>query len=119
MSRKTNLVQFPAYDGDAAHWVGSREYWESVLSREKNDNPDLHTAFGELHKQVVDLIVAFCKEHDLHVDEVSIRTDGILGSKAAGEWTGFTDSSMAMYSIEKRRDGSEYVDREHPFLYQI
>lgn len=76
-------------------------------------------AFGELHKKIVDMVVTFCKEHDLEVDEAYVQINGILGSKDHGEWTCATDSSMGMYSVVKGEEGEPYVDREDPFLYQI
>jgi len=113
------LERFPAYDGDPAHWVGSRDYWEAVLAEEKNKDPELHKAFRELHKKIVDMVVAFCKEHDLEVDEAYVQINGILGSKKHGEWTCATDSSMGMNSIVEGEEGMPYVDRDEPFLYQI
>ena len=113
------LERFPAYDGDPAHWVGSRDYWEAVLAEEKNKDPELHKAFRELHKKIVDMVVAFCKEHDLEVDEAYVQINGILGSKDYGEWTCATDSSMGMNSIVEGEEGMPYVDRDEPFLYQI
>ena len=108
------LKQFPEYDDKPEHWVGSREYWQSIFEYEKNRDQKLHEAFDKLHHQIVNLVVAFVKEHDLNVDEFDVHADGLLGSKPFGEWTCATDSSMSMDSVE---DG--IIDRQHPFLYQI
>ena len=116
---KELLAKFPKYDGKPEHWVGSREYWKSIFESETNRDPELHKAFGQLHHKIVNMVVAFCKEHDLNVDEVSIGIDGILGSKDYGEWTCFTDSSMSMTEIKEDEEVGQYWDREHPFLYEI
>lgn len=109
------LERFPDYDGKG-QYVGTKDYWRGVFSLEKNRDPELHEAFSRLHEEIVDKVVAFCKEHDLDVDEFSVRADGILSSKKHGCWTFATDSSMALYSMKE--DG-KYVDRENPFLYEI
>lgn len=116
---KKILEQFPKYDDNPKNWVGSRDYWESIFETEKNRDPKLHEAFGELHHKIVNMVVQFCKEHDLDVDEFSISADGILGSKPYGEWTCFTDSSMNMFTFAKDSNGYEYIDRENPFLFEI
>lgn len=116
---KKILEQFPKYDDKPDHWVGSREYWESVFETETNRNPELHKAFGELHTKLVNEVIQFCKEHDLDVDEFHLSADGLLGSKQYGQWTCFTDSSMSMYVRKEGKDGFEYTDRENPFLYRI
>ena len=109
------LERFPVYDGKPEHWVGSRDYWASVLSQEKNRNPELHTAFALLHKRIVDMVVAFCKEHDLDVDEANLHINGIMGSKDYGKWGSPTDSFFDLFDT-KQVDGETYVDRDESFL---
>lgn len=117
---KKTLEKFPHYDNSIPDtWVGSREYWEEIFKTETNRDPKLHEAFSELHHKIIDMIVSFCKEHNLKdVDAVSISADGLTGSIDYGEWTCFTDSSMTLYKTVK--DGNFlYIDREKPFLYEI
>ena len=117
-SDKELLAKFPKYDDKPEHWVGSREYWESVFESETNRDPELHKAFGELHTKLVNEVIAFCKEHNLEVDELSLGIDGIRGSRDFGEWTCCTDSSMAM-NVLVGKGRNAYVNREKPFLYEI
>lgn len=112
------LDQFPPYK-KGGKFVGTREYWEGVFSSESNRNPELHQAFSELHKRIVNEVIKFCKENDLTVDEFSIHADGVLGSKPYGEWVCSTDSSMAMYILKEGKDGHMYPDRDIPFLFEI
>ena len=117
---KKELEKFPKYDGKPENWVGSRDYWESIFQTETNRDPELHKAFGELHKNIVDMVIQFCEKHGLEdVDEFHIGADGLSGSYGHGEWTCFTDSSMSINTLIK--DGTRFVraDREHPFLYEI
>ena len=106
---KKLLQQFPMYDGKPEHFVGSRKYWEYVFESETNRDPELHSAFGELHLKIVNEVIQFCKEHNLDVDKFSIMADGLLNSRDFGEWGPATDSSMAMWK----------EDRDKPFLYEI
>ena len=118
---KKILEQFPEYDKKPEHYVGSRDYWESIFRSETNRDPKLHEAFSKLHEKIVNEVIMFCKEHNLdNVDEVYIHADGLMGSMSEGEWTCFTDSSMSMIEIKHDEEtGWMLPDREHPFLYEI
>lgn len=119
---KKALEKFPKYDDkDASTWVGSREYYEAVLETETNRDPELHDAFSELHKKIVDMVIQFCEEHELKdVDEFHIGADGLSGSYGNHEWTCFTDSSMSLIKLKKdEQTGWNLPDRDNPFLYEI
>lgn len=58
---------------------------------------DLNYAFINLHHEIVDKIVKFCKDHNLEIDEAEISVDGIAGSIEYGSWQAFTDSTMTMF----------------------
>lgn len=119
---KKALEKFPKYDPkDAYSWIGSREYWESIFQTESNRDPELHKAFGELHKKIVDMVIQFCEEHNLpDVDEFHVGADGLSGSYGAHEWQCFTDSSMSLIKLKKdEQTGWNLPDRDNPFLYQI
>lgn len=116
---KKILEQFPKYDDKPEHWVGSREYWESIFKAEKNRDTELHEAFGELHTKIVNEVIQFCQKYDLDVDEFYLHADGLMGSKKHGEWCCCTDSSMSMYNNKVYEDGKEYIDRDMPFLHEI
>ena len=115
------LEQFPEYDDKPEHYVGSRDYWESIFHMETNRDPELHEAFSKLHEKIVNEVVMFCKEHNLKdVDEVSIYADGLMGSMEYGEWTPSTDSSMSMYRVVRdEKSGWLLPDRDRPFLHEL
>lgn len=112
------LEGFPDYKNGQSY-VGTKEYWRSIFSDEKNRDAKLHEAFGELHTKIVDMVILFCKEHNLDVDAFEVSADGLLGSREYGKWGPCTDSSMAMYSVVKTKDNRPFVDRKTPFLYEI
>lgn len=117
---KKILEQFPEYTGDNTY-KGTKEYWLSVFEFETNRNPELHKAFSELHKKLVDEVIKFCKEHNLKdVDEFKLSADGLSDSIEFGEWICCTDSSMSMFQLKKdEKTGWLLPDRENPFLYEI
>ena len=113
------LSAFPEYK-EGGPYVGTRQYWENVFSRETNRDPKLHEAFSALHEKIVNEVIAFCKEHNLEVDEFCVSADGIRDSRDFGEWTPGTDSTMSMYAVKKNPKGRcRIVDRSRPFLYEI
>ena len=119
---KKALEKFPKYDEkDTSTWVGSRDYWEAIFESETNRDPELHKAFGKLHEKIVNLVIQFCKEHNLtDVDEFCVSADGIEGSISFGEWCPCTDSAMSIHKLIKdEKTGWIVCDREHPFLYEI
>lgn len=121
---KKILESYPKYDPkNAASYVGSREYYETVLEMETNRDPELHKAFSELHHKLVNMVIQFCEEHVLEdVDEVHFGADGLSGSYGYHSWQCPTDSSM---SLIKLKEGvvpgwnGKLPDRDNPFLYEI
>lgn len=65
----------------------------------------LNKKFRELHKKVVNEIIAFCKENNIEIDEFHLNADGVAGSIPYGEWQPCTDSGL---SFDKFTD--EYWD---------
>lgn len=118
---KKELERFPKYDAKHPEtWVGSREYYEAVFRSETNRNPELHNAFSELHKKIVDMVLQFCKEHNLtDVDEFSVSADGLMGSIPYGKWCACTDSSMTITKAAEDSHGWIVPNRDEPFLYEI
>ncbi len=124
---KKSLEKYPKYDDTKPEtWVGSRDYYEAVFETETNRDPELHDAFSDLHEQIVNLVVNFCKEHNLtDVDEFYVSANGIKGSVPYGVWCSCTDSDMSIIKlVENAEEASkeywpELPDREHPFLYEI
>ena len=61
--------------------------------------------FRDLHTEIVNKIISFCKENNIDIDEIHLNADGVSGSIEYGEWQACTDSS---FSIIKFTD--EYND---------
>lgn len=124
---KKKLEYLPKYDD--AHpetWVGSRDYYEAVFETETNRDPELHNAFSKLHEDIVNMVIRFCKEHNItDVDEFHVGADGLRESIPYGEWCPCTDSSMSVVKMIENPDSAskkhfpEIPDRENPFLYEI
>lgn len=114
------LEQFPHYKR-GENFVGTREYWEGVFVSESNRNPELHTAFSELHEKLVNEIIQFCEKHNLkNATEVHLFVNGLEESFGHGKWESNTDSSMSLFinRIDKET-GWTVPDRDHPFLNEI
>ena len=52
--------------------------------------------FRELHKELVNKIISFCKENNISIDEFHLNADGVDGSIPYGEWQSCTDSAFSM-----------------------
>lgn len=65
----------------------------------------LNQKFRELHKKLVNEIVAFCKENNIEIDEFHLNADWVAGSIPYGEWEPCTDS---YFSFDRFTD--EYWD---------
>ncbi len=124
---KQTLEKYPKYDDSKPEtWVGSKEYFEAVLATETNRDPELHKAFSQLHEDIVNLVIKFCKDHNLtDVDEFYVGADGIKGSIPYSIWCPCTDSDMSIIKLVKnteevsKENWSEFPDRENPFLFEI
>ena len=60
----------------------------------QDDN--LTRKFRELHKELVNKIISFCKENNITIDEFHLNADGVDGSIHYGEWQSCTDSGFSM-----------------------
>lgn len=124
---KKALEKYPKYDDSKPEtWEGSRDYYEAVFKLETNRDPELHDAFSDLHEQIVNLVINFCKEHNLtDIDEFHVGADGIKGSIPYGVWCPCTDSSMSIIKLVENTEevSKEYwpelPDRDNPFLFEI
>jgi len=95
-----DLEQFPDYDNNPRNFVGSKEYWKGVFSLESNRDPQLHKAFRELHGELVNRVIQFCKEHNLDgAYEFTIGASGLTKSIPEGQWTPYTDSYFIIANI--------------------
>ena len=74
--------------------------------------------FRELHKELVNKIISFCKENNISIDEFHLNADGVDGSIPYGEWQSCTDSGFSMIkftdeyndvvSLRKKVDNKEW-----------
>ena len=56
---------------------------------------EINKKFRELHKKLVNEIIAFCKENNIEIDEFHLNADGVAGSIPYGEWQPCTDSCLS------------------------
>lgn len=62
---------------------------------------DLEKKWYDLHIELVNKVISFCKENNLKdITDVSLNIDCVDGSVGQGEWTAATDSSF----IAMKRD---------------
>lgn len=66
---------------------------------------EINMKFRDLHKKIVNEIIAFCKENNIVVDEIHLNADGVAASIPYGEWQACTDS---YFGLDKFSD--EYLD---------
>ncbi len=52
--------------------------------------------FRELHEELVNRIISFCKENNISIDEFHLNADNVNGSIPYGEWQSCTDSAFSM-----------------------
>lgn len=87
-------------------------------------------AFRELHINLVNKVIIFCKEHNIDIDELSLNANGLKTSIKEGYWTPATDSCFIIeknvYS-ELRKNPLDVTNEEYeeakfkhlPYLYSI
>ncbi len=75
---------------------------------------ELNKKFRNLHHALVDLVISFCKENNIDIDEASLSIDGISASIPYGQWEACTDSSL-IFNKEITHIGEE----QEPFMYSI
>ena len=117
---KKELERFPSYDDTKPEtWVGSREYFESVLAMEQNRDPELHEAFSQLHEDIVNMVIQFCEKHELkNIDAFYIGADGLSNNYGYHTWQCCTDSSMTIHALKNDKVLGKIIDEE-PFLHEI
>ena len=96
----------------------------------QDDN--LTRKFRELHKELVNKIISFCKENNISIDEFHLNADGVSASIPYGEWQSCTDSGFSMIkftdeyndvvSLRKKVDNKEWkrikLEQEN-FLFSV
>lgn len=54
----------------------------------------INTAFRNLHKNLIDEIIGFCRAYNISIDEVHLSADGLENSIKHGSWQPCTDSGL-------------------------
>jgi len=92
----------------------------------------LTKSFRKLHHDVVNMIIKWCKDNNVVIDEFHLNADGVECSIPYGEWESCTDSSLIFdkftdeykdaVSLRKRVDDKEWKriksEQEH-YLFSI
>lgn len=66
---------------------------------------ELEKKWYELHIEIVNKLIAFCKENNLKdVTDINLGIDGVKFSVESGEWTAATDSFLTAMEINRMGD---------------
>jgi len=69
---------------------------------------EVNKKFRELHHKLVNEIISFCKENELHqIEGFHLGADGVNISISYGEWTPCTDSCLEFYELKS--NGTPYL----------
>lgn len=69
---------------------------------------ETNNSFRQLHHDIVNMIISWCKEHNVIADEFSLNADGLPESIACGKWVGATDSFFCLQKFTQ--DYKDVVD---------
>ena len=103
---------------------------DKIYPLQKSQDRDLKKKFDNLHVEIVNKVIDFCKENNIQIDEFNIYADGVRESIPFGKWTPATDSSFRMdesLSNENGKDVYKMSDEEYrkakinhkPFLLSV
>ena len=56
----------------------------------------LSKKFFDLHVEILDKIIAFCKDNNIMIDEIHLNADGVRDSIKNGKWGSSTDSTFKL-----------------------
>lgn len=111
------IAAFPDYNYGENPYVGSKDYWRNIFKGESNRNPELHRAFSDFHKHLVQEVVDFCNKYNLtNIGDFSLYINDVQDSLEEGHWCSGTDSSMSLMKYGENEFGTEFVERDYPFL---
>lgn len=103
---------------------------DKIYPLQKSQDKDLKKKFDNLHVEIVNKVIDFCKENNIQIDEFNIYADGVRESIPFGKWTSVTDSCFRMdesLSNENGKDVYKMSDKEYklakinhkPFLLSV
>lgn len=88
--------------------------------------------FRDLHKSLVNQVIAFCKENNIVIDEFHMAADDLSDSIKFGSWQSCTDSCLSfekftdewkdIITMKKVVDDKTYRQvrsEQEPFLFSI
>ena len=79
---------------------------------------ELNQKFRDLHHELVNRIISFCKENNITIDDFSLSADHLEESISAGSWQSCTDSGFVFmkYSDDYKR---AFWDMDRKFLKSL
>lgn len=93
---------------------------------------DINKEFRELHTNIINQIIQFCKKHNIDIDEIHLNADGVAGSIPYGEWQACTDSYFGLdkftedykkaCSLEIRTTKKEFEKlklKQEPYIFSM
>lgn len=103
---------------------------DKIYPLQKSQDKDLKKKFYNLHVEIIDKVISFCKENNIEVDEFNIHADSVRESIPFGKWTSVTDSCFRMdedLGVENGKDIFSMDDKEYklakinhkPFLLSV
>jgi len=63
-------------------------------------NEEITKSFRQLHNEVVDLIVKWCHDNNVMIDEFNLNADCLEDSIKAGSWQSCTDSALTFMKFD-------------------
>ena len=78
---------------------------------------DVTDDFRKLHKDIVNQVIKFCRDHDIEIDNFYLSADGVRSSIPYERWQACTDSSFSMYKFDE--DHPSMNSEPEPFLWSI
>ena len=105
-----------------------------TCSADDRQDDKINEDFRNLHKELVNRIAEWCKEHNVIIDEFSLGADGFAESCKCGEWVSATDSSFscrkfseeykkAFWDMDRSFSKEDYdrIEQESriPYLYSM
>lgn len=80
----------------------------------------LNKKFRELHKNVVDIIIHFCKENNITINEFHLNADALEESIKFGSWQSCTDSCLTFDKFDKSMvEFAEDIDKAWSDYYNV
>ena len=85
--------------------------WQLCQDVDTNDD------FDKLHHDLVNMVIKFCRDHDLEMDDFYLSIDGMRGSIPYEKWQACTDSSCSLYQFDEKHPNMN--SEPTPYLWSI